>query len=71
MPVVLFNQFKFFQNFFFLAMALTQFVPVLKVGLIVTYFAPLLFVLFITMTKEAFEDLQRYYRDRKVLKKIT
>ena len=31
-PMVLFNQFKFFYNFFFLVIALTQFIPVLKVG---------------------------------------
>jgi phospholipid-translocating ATPase len=66
LPMVLFNQFKFFQNFFFLVMALTQFVKVLKVGMIVTYFAPLVFVLSITIIKEAFEDMKRYIRDRKV-----
>lgn len=47
-------------------MALTQFVKVLKVGMIVTYFAPLVFVLSITIIKEAFEDMKRYIRDRKV-----
>lgn len=31
-PLVLYNQFKFFYNFFFLVIALTQFIPVLKVG---------------------------------------
>ncbi len=31
-PIVLFNQFKFFFNLFFLMIALSQFVPVLKVG---------------------------------------
>jgi len=32
-PVVLFNQFKFFFNFFYLIIALSQFIPVLKVGI--------------------------------------
>lgn len=32
-PVVLFNQFKFFFNFFYLLIALSQFVPPLKVGI--------------------------------------
>jgi hypothetical protein len=31
-PVVLFNQFKYFFNMFFLLLALSQFVPPLKVG---------------------------------------
>lgn len=34
-PVVLFNQFKFFFNFFYLMIALSQFIPALKVGKLV------------------------------------
>lgn len=64
--MVLFNQFKYFQNFFFLMMALTQFVPILKVGIIYTYFVPLAFVLSVTMAKEAFEDIKRHRLDMKV-----
>lgn len=37
--------------------------PGLKVGLLVTYIAPLAFVLTVTMLKEAYDDLQRYMRD--------
>jgi len=55
-PVVLFNQFKFFYNFFFLLISLSQFIPPLKVGLMFTYVAPLVFVLLITLFKEAFDD---------------
>jgi phospholipid-translocating ATPase len=32
LPLVLYNQFRFFFNLFFLLVALSQFVPVLKVG---------------------------------------
>lgn len=32
-PVVLYNQFKFFFNLFYLLIALSQFVPPLKVGI--------------------------------------
>ena len=56
-PVVLFNQFKFFYNLFFLLISLSQFVPPLKVGYLFTYISPLVFVLLITMTKEAFDDI--------------
>lgn len=31
-PLTLWNQFKFFFNFYFLAVALTQFIPFLQVG---------------------------------------
>jgi phospholipid-translocating ATPase len=73
-PIVIYEQFKFFFNFYFLAVALSQFVPALKIGeskanmlmtgYIVTYVAPLAFVLAITMGKEAFDDYSRYLRDR-------
>lgn len=63
---MLFNQFKFFYNFFFLAISLSQFVPPLKVGLIFTYVAPLIFVLAITIFKEAFDDYQRKRKDREL-----
>lgn len=59
LPKVLFNQFKFFFNMFFLVIAMTQFIPFLKVGLIVTYTAPLAFVIFVTMIKEAADDYMR------------
>jgi phospholipid-translocating ATPase len=55
-PIVLFNQFKFFYNFFFLMIALSQFIQELKVGFLFTYVAPLVFVLMITIAKEAFDD---------------
>ena len=31
-PVVLYNQFKFFFNFYYLLIAMSQFIPALKVG---------------------------------------
>lgn len=74
-PVVLFNQFKFFFNLFFLLICLSQFIPPLKVGKILcliiigflfTYIAPLAFVLVVTLLKEAWDDLQRYWRDKEL-----
>jgi phospholipid-translocating ATPase len=44
--------------------ALSQFVPALKIGYILTYFGPLCFVLLITISKEALDDYQRYKRDK-------
>lgn len=63
-PVVLFNQFKFFYNLFFLLISLSQFVPALKVGYLFTYIAPLVFVLMITLIKEAVDDIQRFRKDK-------
>ena len=65
-PKVLYNEFKFFFNMFLLAIALSQFIPFLKVGLLITYTAPLAFVLFLTMIKEAYDDCKRSIRDKEL-----
>ena len=78
-----YEQFKFFFNLYFLLVALSQFVPALKIGscwsfyllsrdvftrdvtgFIATYIAPLAFVLFVTMGKEAYDDYKRHLRDK-------
>lgn len=66
LPVVLFNQFKFFLNLYFLLMAMSQFVPELQVGQIYTYWAPLGFVLGVTLLREAVDDFLRYKRDKAI-----
>ena len=63
-PVVLFNQFKFFFNLFFLLICLSQFIEALRVGFLFTYLSPLVFVLLLTMAKEAHDDWLRYQRDK-------
>ncbi|KAF5389366.1 hypothetical protein D9757_004373 [Collybiopsis confluens] len=63
-PVVLYEQFRFFFNLYFLLVALSQFIPSLKIGFIATYIAPLAFVLSITIGKEAYDDYKRNLRDR-------
>ncbi|KAF7376047.1 Phospholipid-transporting ATPase [Mycena sanguinolenta] len=64
LPLVFYEQFKFFFNLYFLLVALSQFIPALKIGFIVTYIAPLAFVLCVTMGKEAYDDYKRNLRDR-------
>ncbi|KAE9407075.1 protein transporter [Gymnopus androsaceus JB14] len=63
-PLVFYEQFKFFFNLYFLLVALSQFIPALKIGFIATYIAPLAFVLSITIGKEAYDDYKRNLRDR-------
>ena len=70
LPIVLFNQFKFFLNLYFLLMACSQFINQLKVGPIFTYWAPLGFVLGVTLIREAIDDLLRYKRDKAVNSQI-
>jgi phospholipid-translocating ATPase len=66
LPLVLFEQFRFFLNLYFLIMALSQFIPDVKIGYLYTYWGPLGFVLLVTIFREAIDDFRRYQRDREV-----
>jgi phospholipid-translocating ATPase len=63
-PRILFNEFRFFVNLYFLLVALSQVIPALRIGYLSTYIAPLAFVIFVTMGKEASDDISRRRRDR-------
>ncbi|CAD5119096.1 DgyrCDS7742 [Dimorphilus gyrociliatus] len=63
-PLVLFEQFRFFLNLYFLIMALSQFIPEVRVGYLYTYWGPLGFVISVTMLREAIDDIRRYRRDK-------
>ncbi|KAI0225427.1 putative aminophospholipid-translocase [Massospora cicadina] len=63
LPVVLYEQFKYFFNLYFLLVAVSQFFPYTRIGYLVTYVGPLVFVLGVTVGKEAYDDYQRYKRD--------
>lgn len=60
LPLVLYQQFKFFLNLYFLVMALSQFIPDIRIGYLYTYWGPLCFVLSITLFREAVDDVRRY-----------
>jgi len=62
--IILYEQFRFFFNSYFLLVALSQFIKPLQVGFLFTYIAPLSFVLSVTIGKEAFDDFKRFLRDR-------
>ncbi|CCC67903.1 hypothetical protein NCAS_0A13450 [Naumovozyma castellii] len=62
-PTLLYEQFKFFYNLYFLVVALSQAIPALRIGYLSSYVVPLAFVLTVTMSKEAMDDIQRRRRD--------
>lgn len=64
LPIILFEQFKFFFNLYFLLVALSQIIPALRIGYLSSYIVPLGFVLTVTMSKEAWDDILRRRRDR-------
>ncbi|KAK6453992.1 ATPase that leads to neomycin-resistant protein when overexpressed [Scheffersomyces xylosifermentans] len=63
-PIILYEQFKFFFNLYFLVVALSQIIPQLRIGYLSSYIVPLGFVLTVTMMKEAGDDIARRRRDR-------
>uniref|UniRef100_A0A8D0UXT6 Phospholipid-transporting ATPase n=1 Tax=Sus scrofa TaxID=9823 RepID=A0A8D0UXT6_PIG len=66
LPGVLFNQFKYFFNLYFLLLACSQFVPEMRLGALYTYWVPLGFVLAVTIIREAVEEIRCYLRDKEV-----
>ena len=60
LPLVLYEQFRFFLNLYFLVMALSQFIPSIRIGYLYTYWGPLCFVLAVTLFREAVDDFRRY-----------
>ncbi|KAG8532035.1 uncharacterized protein KY384_003671 [Bacidia gigantensis] len=63
LPRTLYNEFSFFFNMYFLLVAFSQIIPSLRIGYLSTYIAPLVFVLAVTLGKEASDDIARRRRD--------
>lgn len=63
LPRTLYNEFSFFLNMYFLLVALSQIIPILRIGYMSTYTVPLATVLAITLGKEAIDDIARRRRD--------
>lgn len=63
LPLTLYHEFSYFFNLYFLLVAVSQFIPVLRIGFLSSYVVPLVFVLCVTLGKEALDDLARRRRD--------
>ncbi|KAJ4934133.1 hypothetical protein JOQ06_006938 [Pogonophryne albipinna] len=70
LPVLLFNQFKYFFNLYFLLLACSQFIDELRLGELYTYWVPLCLVLAITIIREAVDEIRCYLRDKEVNSQI-
>lgn len=64
LPRTLYNEFSFFFNIYFLLVALSQIIPILRIGYMSSYIAPLAFVVCISLGKEALDDIGRRRRDK-------
>ncbi|KAG9474675.1 hypothetical protein GDO78_004796 [Eleutherodactylus coqui] len=67
---ILFNQFKYFFNLYFLLLACSQFVPEMRLGPLYTFWVPLGFVLAVTIIREAVEEIRCFMRDKEVNSQI-
>ena len=70
LPIVLFDQLKYFFNAFFNLISISQLIQYLRVGPMISYLIPFIYVLTTTLIKEAYEDYQRGQRDKEVNEKI-
>lgn len=64
LPLVFYYQFKHFLNLFFLLMALSQFYPPFRVGLVMPQVVPVFVILGIAYSKEFWDEWQRRKKDR-------
>lgn len=63
LPLALLHQFENLFNLFYLFLAFSQFIPVLKVGFLFTYFSPLVLVVCLSLLKDALDEWKRFRRD--------
>ena len=70
-PLNLFEQFRRLSNFYFLLIAILQLIPGFSTLDPITSILPLIFVVLVTMVKEAAEDLRRHSSDKKANSKLT
>lgn len=66
LPLFLFDQYKHFQNFYFLAIAMSQFIPIFKVGLLITYFFPIIIITGISLIKEIYDEIKKLLKDKQL-----
>jgi hypothetical protein len=64
LPKATFNQFRTAANLYFLFIAIIQSIPVISPLSPITSWLPLVLVIGISMTREAFEDCYRYRSDK-------
>jgi magnesium-transporting ATPase (P-type) len=69
-PLSLFNQFKRLSNFYFLVIAILQSIPAISPLNPFTAIAPLVFVIGLSMARDAYEDYKRYKLDDETNKKV-
>ena len=64
LPLALLNQFKRYANIYFLIVAILQSIPQISPLSPISSWAPLIFVISLSIIREAFEDLSRYKSDK-------
>jgi phospholipid-translocating ATPase len=63
LPIFLWDQYKYFGNLYFLLLAITQFFDRLKVGFMITYIGPIIFILGFSLAKEIWDHYNTWKKD--------
>lgn len=64
LPMFLWEQYKYFGNLYFLLLAVTQFFDRLKVGFMITYIGPIIFILGFSLLKEIWDHFTTWKKDQ-------
>lgn len=63
LPLFLYNEYKYFSNFYFLFVALIQLYEPFRVGLIITYVGPIVIVTGLSLIKEMWDEYKKSQKD--------
>ena len=63
-PLFLYNEYKYFSNFYFLMMAVVQIWPPIRVGFLITYIGPIVLVTGLSFIKEIWDEFKVAGKDR-------
>ncbi|EAS04930.2 phospholipid-translocating P-type ATPase, flippase family protein (macronuclear) [Tetrahymena thermophila SB210] len=65
LPLVLWNHFQNFMNLLYLIITISQFIYDLKVGYVYTYLSPVIFIVFLVMAREVYDNIKIFVQDSK------
>ena len=64
LPLFLYNEYKYFANFYFLMLAVVQIWPPIRVGFLITYIGPIIMVTGLSLIKELWDEIKIAGKDK-------
>ena len=63
LPLFLYNEYKYFSNFYFLFAAVIQIYEPFRVGLLITYIGPIIIVTGLSLIREIWDEFKKAQKD--------